>query len=137
MKLKIIIFISLLIGGISFLTGMYGFYRLYERSGSMEHTTGVITHLETEKTYRHRKIRYKHTARIRYNTKQYDNIVNMQVYNPFISQGDKISLWYNPDHTEQVVIPSEEGLIWGGTCVFGAFCIFIGVITIKAKKHED
>ena len=79
----------------------------------MEHTVGVVTDLKTERIYRNRKVRYKHTARIEYKTKRYSSHVRMQLYNPFIFQGSEISLWYYPDRTEEVVIPFEEGFIWG------------------------
>ena len=137
MKPKVIIFLLLFIGGISFIVGSYSLYSLYDKSNKMERTVGIVTHLKTEKTYRHRKIRYKHIARIKYDTKRYSTHVSMQLYNPFIFQGSEISLWYSPDHTEEVLIPSEEGLIWGSTWVFGALCLLLGIVIVrKTKRHE-
>ncbi len=131
MKSKVVIFLLFFIGGISFIAGSYGLYSLYDQSGKMEHTVGTVTHLTTEKTYRHRKIYYKHTARIQYETKRYTTHVRMQLHNPFILQGSEISLWYNPDRTEEVVIPSEEGIVWGSAWIFGAFCLSLGTVIIK------
>lgn len=127
MKSKIIIFLLFFIGGISFIAGSYGIYNLYDKSKKTEHTTGIVTHLKTERTYRHRKIYYKRTARIQYETKRYQSHVRMQLHNPFIFQGSEISVWYNPDRTEEVVIPFEEGIIWGSIWAFGAFCLFLGI----------
>lgn len=137
MKSKVVIFLLFFIGGISFIAGSYGLYSLYDKSGKMEHTVGTVTHLTTEKTYRHRKIYYKHTARIQYETKRYTTHVRMQLYNPFILQGSEISLWYDPDRTEEVVIPSEEGIVWGSAWIFGALCIFLGTVIIKHGKYEN
>lgn len=136
MKSKFVVFLLLLIGGISFLVGSYGLYRLYDQSGKMEHTVGAVTHLKTERIYRHRKQRYKHTARIQYKTKLYDTHIRKELHNPFIFQGSEITLWYNPDHTEEVIIPFEDGFVWGSTWIFGAFFLFIGVVIVKFKKHE-
>lgn len=137
MKSKVIIYLLFFVGGISFFAGLYGLYWLYGQSDKMEHTVGVVTHLKTEKTYRHRKIVYKHTARIQYETKLYTTHVRMQLHNPFISQGSKISLWYDPDCTEEVVIPSEDGIVWGSIGGFGALCLFLGTVIVKTKKYED
>lgn len=131
MKSKVIIFLLLFIGGISFIAGSYSLYSLYDKSNKMERTIGVVTHLKTEKIYRHRKIRYKRTVRIEYETKRYSTHVSMQLYNPFIFQGSEISLWYSPDRTEDVLIPSETGFIWGSIWIFGAFCLFLGIIIVK------
>ena len=68
MKSKVIIFLLLFIGSISFIAGSYSLYRLYDKSNRMEHTVGVVTDLKTERIYRNRKVRYKHTARIEYKT---------------------------------------------------------------------
>lgn len=133
MKSKGIIFLLLFIGGILFVIGSYGIYNLYGKSQAMEHTVGVITHLKTERTYRHRKIYYKRMARIQYETKRYPTHVRMQLHNPFILQGSEISLWYHPDRTEEVVIPFEYGFIWGSVWIFGAFCLFLGMVIVKTK----
>ena len=127
MKSKTIILLLFLIGGISFIAGSYGIYNLYDKSKKTEHTTGIVTHLKTERTYRHRKIYYKRTARIQYETKRYKSHVRMQLHNPIIFQGSEISVWYNPDRTEEVIIPFEEGIIWGSIWAFGAFCLFLGI----------
>lgn len=137
MKSKISIFLLLFIGSISFIAGSYNLYSLYDKSNKMEHAVGVVTHLKTERTYRHRKIYYKHTARIQYKTKLYSTHVSMRLYNPFISQGSEISLWYYPDRTEKVIIPSEEGIIGGSIWVFGVICLFLGIVILKSIKHED
>ena len=137
MKSKVIIFLLLFIGSISFVAGSYSLYSLYDKSNKMEHTVGVVTHLKTERTYRHRKICYKRTARIQYETKLYSTHLRIQLHNPFIFQGNEISLWYYPDRREEVVIPSEEGFIWGCTWIFGAFCLFLGIVIVKARKHKD
>ncbi len=68
MKSKLIALILLGIGAIAFLAGSYGIYQLYDQSGEMEHTTGVVTHMKTERIYRNRKQIYKHTALIRQST---------------------------------------------------------------------
>lgn len=137
MKLKMILFLLLFIGCISFIAGSYKIYNLYDKSNKMEHTVGVITHLKKEVIYRHRKRYYKTTAHIQYKTKLYDTHVNMQLYNPFLFQGSEIALWYNPDRTEEVIIPSEEGIVWGSTWVFGVLCLFFGIVIIKVQKHGD
>lgn len=137
MKPKIVIFLLFFIGGISFIAGSYGFYNLYDKSCKMEHTIGTVTHLKTEYTYRHRKRYYKTTARIQYETKRYTTHVRMQIHNPFVFQESEISLWYNPDRTEEVVIPSEECLVWGGAWTFGAICFFLGTVIAKAQKHNS
>ncbi len=62
MKSKLIALILLGIGAIAFLAGSYGIYQLYDQSGEMEHTTGVVTHMKTERIYRNRKQIYKHRA---------------------------------------------------------------------------
>lgn len=134
MKSKIIIFLLLFIGGISFIAGSYNLYSLYDKLNKMERTIGVVTHLKTEKTYRHRKIRYKRNARIQYETKRYCSHVRMQLHNPFIFQGSEVSLWYHPDRTEEVVIPFEEGFVWGSVGLFGSFCLFLGTVIIKTTK---
>lgn len=136
MKSKFFASLWLFIGGISFLAGSYGLYRLYDQAGKMEHTVGVVTHLKTEKIYRHRKQRYKHTARIRYKTKLHDTHIRKELHNPFIFQGSEISLWYNPERPEEVIIPLEDGLVWGSVWIFGVFCLFTGagIATFK-KKH--
>ena len=137
MKSKIVVVLLLLIGSISFLAGSYGLYKMYDQSDKMEHTRGVVTHLKTERIYRQRKWRYKHTARIQYKTKLYDTHIRKELHNPFIFQGSKISLWYNPESTEEVIIPFEDGLIWGSSWIFGVFCLFVGIVIVKSKKHED
>ena len=137
MKSKVIIFLLLFIGSISFIAGSYNLYRLYDKSNRMEHTVGVVTDLKTERIYRNRKVRYKHTARIEYKTKRYSSHVRMQLYNPFIFQGSEISLWYYPDRTEEVVIPFEEGFIWGSMWIFGTFCLFLGIVITKAQRNKN
>lgn len=137
MKSKFIVFLWLFIGGISFSAGSYGLYGLYGQSDKMEHTTGVVTHMKTERIYRHRKQRYKHTARIRYRAKLYDTHVSRELQNPFIFQGSEISLWYDPDRPEEVIIPFEDGLVWGSIWIFGTFCLFIGIATLRSRKRED
>lgn len=135
MKSKFIAFLLLFIGGISFLAGSYGLYRLYDQASKMEHTVGVVTHLKTERIYRHRKQRYKHTARIQYKTKLYDTHISKELHNPFIFQGSEISLWYNPERTEEVIIPFEDGLVWGSTWIFSVCCLLVGgTITIYGKS---
>ena len=47
MKSKVIIFLLLFIGSISFIAGSYSLYRLYDKSNRMEHTVGVVTDLKT------------------------------------------------------------------------------------------
>lgn len=71
MKTKAVAFILLFIGCVSLAAGSYNLYCLYDKSSKTEHTTGTVTHLKTEKTYRHRKISYRHTAHIRYETKNH------------------------------------------------------------------
>lgn len=137
MKSKIILPVLLFIGCVSFFAGSYNLYSLYDKLNKMEHAIGVVTHLKTERTYRHRKIYYKRTARIQYDTKLYKTHVRMQLHNPFILQGSVISLWYCPDHTEEVIIPTEEGFIWGSTWIFGVLCLFSGVVIVKSRKHES
>lgn len=137
MKSKFIVFFLLLIGGISFLVGSYGLYRLYDQLDKMEHTIGVVTHFKTERIYRHRKQRYKHTARIQCKTKLYDIHIIKELHNPFIFQGSEISLWYNPERTKEVIIPFEDGFVWGSTWIFGAFCLLVGVVIVKFEKHGD
>ena len=56
MKSKVIIFLLLFIGSISFIAGSYSLYRLYDKSNRMEHTVGVVTDLKTERIYRNRKV---------------------------------------------------------------------------------
>lgn len=99
----------------------------------MEHTVGVVTDLKTERIYRNRKVRYKHTARIEYKTKRYSSHVRMQLYNPFIFQGSEISLWYYPDRTEEVVTPFEEGFIWG-VCGYLVHFVFFRHSNYKSSK---
>jgi len=137
MKSKIVVVLLLLIGSISFLVGSYGLYRMYDQSDKMEHTRGVVTHLKTERIYRHRQQRYKYIARIQYKTKLYDTHVRKELHNPFIFQGSEISIWYNPGRTEEVIIPFEDGLVWGSAWIFGAFCLFIGIVFIKFNKHGN
>lgn len=136
MKSKLIAFLLFFIGGISFLVGSYGLYELYDQSSKMEHTVGVVTHLKTERTYHYRKQRYKHTARIQYKTKLHDTHVRRELYNPFIFQGSKISLWYNSERTEEVIIPFEDGLAWGSAWIFGVFCLFTGVVIVRPCKFQ-
>lgn len=137
MNSKIVVALLLFIGGVSFLFGSYGLYRMYDQSDKMEHTIGVVTHLKTERIYRHRKQRYKYIARIQYKTKLYDTHIRKELHNPFIFQGSEISLWYNPERTEEVIIPFEDGLVWGSVWIFGTFCLFIGVVFVKFNKHEN
>lgn len=134
MKSKFIALILLIFGGICFLTGSYGIYQLYDQSGKMEHTKGVVTHIKTERIYRNRKQIYKHIALIRYQTEHYPTHVRKELHNPFIFQGSEISLWYNPEHTEEVLIPFEDGIASGGTLILGAVCLFWGTVTAKFKK---
>lgn len=131
MKSKVVIFILLFIGSVSFIGCSYKLYSLCDKSSKMEHTVGVVTYLKTERTYRHRKIYYKRTAHIQYETKLYNTHVNRQLYNPFIFQGSEVALWYNPDRTEEVIIPFEEGVIWGSIGVFGVLCLFLGIAIKK------
>ncbi len=91
MKSKLIALILLGIGATAFLAGSYGIYQLYDKSGEMEHTTGVVTHMKTERIYRNRKQIYKHTALIRYQTEHYPTHVRKELHNPFIFQGSEIS----------------------------------------------
>lgn len=134
MKSKFFLFLLLSIGCVSFMAGSYKLYSLYDKANKMEHTVGTIIHLKQEVTYRHRKRYYKNTAHIQYKTKLYDTHVSMQLHNPFLFQGSEIALWYNPDRTEEVVIPSEEGIVWGSTWIFGALCLFLGIVIIKTQK---
>ena len=136
MKVKIIVFLLFLIGGLLSIVGLWGVYRLYDQSNQTIHTIGVVTHLTTEKRYIRGKQRFKSTARIQYETERYTTHVNMQLYNPFILQGSKISLWYYPHHTEKVVIPSEQGILWGGTCGVGALFLLLGIACITTKKQK-
>lgn len=136
MKSKTFLILLLFTGSILFIIGAYNLYLLYDKSGKMEHTTGVVTHLTTEKTYRHRKIYYKRTALIQYGEDLHKDHVSRQLYNPFIFQGSEIALWYSPDHTEEAVIPSEEGFKWGSIWILGGLCLFAGITIIKTKKYE-
>lgn len=137
MKSKIIVFLLFFFGGLSCLTGLYGFYRLYDQSGKMVHTVGTVTHLKTETRYIRGKKRFKNTARIQYETPRYPTHVSMQLYNPFISKGSEVSLWYDPESTEKVIIPSEEGILWGGACGLGALFLFLGTALVKKPKHKE
>lgn len=136
MKSRLILFLLFTIGGISFLAGLYGFYKLYDQSDKTVHTVGVITHLDTEKRYIRGKKRLKTTARIQYETEHYTTHVRMELHNPFVSQGSEVSLWYDPNATEKVILPSEENILWGGACGLGAFFLFLGITLAKAKKQE-
>ena len=133
MKTKAVAFILLFMGCVSLAAGSYNLYCLYDKSSKTEHTTGTVTHLKTEKTYRHRKISYRHTAHIRYETKTHKASVVMQLYNPFVFQGSEISLWYYPDRTDEVIIPSEEGIVWGSVWVLGALCLFSGAVIKNSR----
>lgn len=137
MRSKVAIFLLLFIGSIAWVAASYKLYDLYDQSNKMEHTVGIVTHLKRERIYRHRKQRYKYIARIQYKTRLYDTHIRKELYNPFIFQGSEISLWYNPDRTEEVIIPSEEGMVWGSSWIFGVLCLLGGIIIIKAQKHED
>ena len=134
MKSKFVRLLLLFIGGVSFVVGSYRLFSLFDKSNQMEHTVGVVTHLKTERTYRHRKIYYERTARIEYETKLYRTHVRMRLHNPFVFRGSEISLWYNPDRTEEVTIPFEEGFIWGSLWAFGALCFFLGIVNCKISK---
>lgn len=139
MKHKSFAILLLFIGSISFLIGSYGLYRLYSQSDKMIHTTGVVTHLDVEskRMGSRRKYRYIRTARIEYKTDLYKTNVTKKLNNPFIYQGDEISVWYDPNYTENAIIPFDEGFLWGGLDIFGIFCLSVGVIVIKSKKSTD
>lgn len=137
MSTKVIAALLCILGGFTFLAGTYGFCRLYAQSTQTIHTTGIVTHLNTTKRYIRGKKRFKRTARIQYDTRLYTTHINTQLHNPLISEGSKISLWYYPDHTEKVVIPSEGGIIYGGTCLLGALLLAPGVaMTISGKYRK-
>lgn len=139
MKHKSFAILLLFIGSISFLIGSYGLYRLYNQSDKMIHTTGVVTHLDVEskRMGSRRKYRYIRTARIEYKTDLYQTHVTKKLNNPFIYQGDEIAVWYDPNYTENAIIPFDEGFLWGILDVFGVFCLSVGVIVIKSKKSTD
>lgn len=137
MKSRVAILLLLFVGGISFIIGSYRLYGLYDKSKEMEHTEGVVMHLKKERTYRHRKIYCNTTARIEYQTKHYKTHVRKQLHNPFVFQGSEFSLWYYPDRTEEVVIPSEECFICGSLGAFGALCLLLGIVIVKSIKHEN
>lgn len=137
MSYKVSGYLLIFICCITFATGTYGLYSLYEKSITMEHTVGKVTHIKTERTYRRRKIYYKHTAVIKYNTKLHPTATSKQLLNPLISQDSEIRLWYNPDRVDDVIIPSEECIIWGCLWICGTVCLLLGIITIKIKKHEN
>lgn len=128
----IVIKLSLFIfGGISFLVGLFGFYRLYDQSNKTIHTEGIVTHLEIDKKYIRGKARFENYARIQYETERYTTNVNMKLHNPFVYQGSRISVWYYPDQAEKVILPSEESIFSGGALGLGAFFLFLGVLFIK------
>lgn len=125
------------IGCITFAAGSYGLFDLYDKYDKMEHTEGTVTYLKTEKTYRHRKIYYKHTAIIEYYTGRYKTRTSMQVYNPFISQGQGVTVWFNPQLPDEVVLPSEQGFVWSSLWIFSIICLFLGFVTSKNKHHKN
>lgn len=134
MKSKVVIYLLFLTGCVSLFAGLYNLYTLYDKSNTMEHTVGVVTHLKTERTYRHRRIYYTRKACVQYETKLYSAHASMQLRNPFISQGSEITVWYNPKRTGEVIIPFEEGFVWGSVGIFGALCVLLGTGIIIIKK---
>lgn len=137
MKQKVVGFVLLFVGVISIIFASYGLYSLYDKSESMEHTVGVVKNLDTRKIYRHRKTRYENTAHISYDTKLYGSMhVGVKLYNPFIFQGDSISVWYSPDRPEKIVIPMDDGIIYVFIFASGLLCLALGVICVRKTINQ-
>mgnify|MGYP003397740053 CR=1 FL=1 len=137
MKQKVVGFVLLFVGVISILLASYGLYSLYDKSESMEHTVGFVKYLDTKRIHRYRKIRYENTAQISYDTKRYGNMyVGVKLYNPFIFQGDSISVWYSPERPEKIVIPMDDGIIYAFIVASGLLCLVLGVICVRKTINQ-
>lgn len=138
MKSKTIIALLFIVGGISFLLGLYCCYSMYEKSCHLEHTRGIVKEMRVHKVYKHRKMRRIQEAVINYDTNKYGNYqISMRLSNPLIFQGTELTIWYNPERPEHVVIPYEDGLTWIMLLGFGLLCLVLGAIGVKGKKEED
>lgn len=114
----------LALGGIVLLGGaLYGFGSLYQAYSSYEHTVGQIRKTRTERTYRHRKMRFKHEMELGYPTADYGELrVSKEYYRPFRREGDELTVLYHPDRPRDIRLPGEECWIWSAMLVCGLVC---------------
>lgn len=136
-RVRIFSLLLLVVGTFLLLGGAGGFVSLYMASQKYEHTTGVIRDYQTRKIYRYRKIRYESQMLISYPTDRYgDLLVTRTSYPPFRSKGDKLPVWYHPDHPREIRLPNSECMLWGLLAVAGLIGIYGGWACRKDSGTE-
>lgn len=126
MRNPIIALLVLIVGIFLLGEGTAGLYSLYTASQNYERTVGVVRKFQTKRIYRYRKMRYESRMQVVYPTTRYGELsVSKISYWPFRSVGDKLMIWYHPDHPYEIRFPKSECILWAFLIVFGLICIIV------------
>lgn len=135
---KIMTAVLLIVGILLLWGGAGGFYTLYTASKNCERATGIVQSINTQKVYRHRKIRYDSRMLVTYPTPQHGKIsVSMKNYNPFRKKGDEVLVWYDPNLPREACLPYSDALIWGILVASGLFCVWLGLAIRKETETTE
>lgn len=136
-RFRMVSLLMLAVGVLFLLGGVGGFASLCIASQNYEHTTGVIRKYQTKRVHRFRKIRYKSEMLIGYPTPKYGEMfVSRASYWPFRSEGDRLPVWYHPEHPRDIRLPNSECLLWGFLTVSGLIVIYVGTRLRKEQYDE-
>ena len=114
------------------LSTLYGAFQTYEQS------VGEVKQINTRKVYRYRKIRYEHEMIIGYPTLRYGELyVSRKYYWPFREKGDKVRVWYHPEHPREIFLPWEEGGLWGFLLASGVAGLAVGIYGNRNRNKKS
>lgn len=141
MKIRLLLYILMVISIALVGGGVYGFNSLLKAEAVYEPVTGVVEKATHQRIYKRRKPVMEYEILIFYDTPKYGKLTSYLKGSAFffLDKGDKVDILYHPEHPREVRYPLYEKILWSVMCGLGiAGCTgMYFLLFVKGEKRKN